>query len=302
MKVQRLEVAEAGRLAAAYNALVVADGVPHCWAVTEEEFAAGLVNRPDDVKPGEWLHSDALFACEEGGRVTAYSHVALGEIDVEGTKHSGGHIRFFAYARGCRAAGAAVLTESERHLTDAGAERLWACEPGTGSHFYHLGFGGLSDRAGNVCGLLGRQGYEAEHGEVFMRMPEIDVEVPEPPAGAEVEIEEDSRRGELPGVETRALMDGRKIGECGIRSAGEYVSAAAAQRTCFVLWLGVEAEWQGKGLGRVLLMKALEHAKELGYESAVISTDQGNHRALTFYTNYGFRVTDTLYGLAKKAE
>jgi len=135
-----------------------------------------------------------------------------------------------------------------------------------------------------------------------MRMPEIDVEVPEPPAGAEVEIEEDSRRGELPGVETRALMDGRKIGECGIRSAGEYVSAAAAQRTCFVLWLGVEAEWQGKGLGRVLLMKALEHAKELGYESAVISTDQGNHRALTFYTNYGFRVTDTLYGLAKKAE
>lgn len=39
--------------------------------------------------------------------------------------------------------------------------------------------------------------------------------------------------------------------------------------------------------------------RKLGYRDAVISTDMTNCRALLFYANYGYRVTDTVYGFVK---
>ena len=301
MKVKRIDLADAEALAGAYNQMVPADGVPHCWAVTPGEFSTWLFTHEDEPNPREGLHSDALIACEEAGDVAAYSHVALGEIEVDDQKKSGGFIRFMACRRRHRAAAAAVIEESERYLASEGAERFWALQPGTGPRYYHMGFTGVSDKAAHLYGLLGRKGYEADCGEIFMRMPRIDVEVPPLPADGKIQVEEYPHRGDLPNVESRALVDGKKIGECGIRSAGDYCEAPDAQRTCFVLWLGVDDKWQGSGWGRVLLMKALERARELGYETASISTDWRNYRALTFYTNYGLRVTDTVYGLAKRA-
>ena len=57
---------------------------------------------------------------------------------------------------------------------------------------------------------------------------------------------------------------------------------------------------QGRGWGRYLLTRTLWEARRLGYRHTAISTCKRNYRAQLFYTNYGYRVTDTVYGFIKE--
>ena len=65
------------------------------------------------------------------------------------------------------------------------------------------------------------------------------------------------------------------------------------------MWLGVNDEFQGRGLGRYLLQYALHEMHKIGYRHAVISTDWENYRAFLFYSNCGYRVVDWTYELEK---
>ena len=49
-------------------------------------------------------------------------------------------------------------------------------------------------------------------------------------------------------------------------------------------------------------MRTLHEAQRLGYTRTAISTSKNNYRAQLFYTNYGYRVTDTVYNFVKHAE
>jgi GNAT superfamily N-acetyltransferase len=140
-------------------------------------------------------------------------------------------------------------------------------------------------------------GYERIRGETILDWPGFEPVVPPvPEASAEVEVGLPEGKGELPGVEVRARLPSRHMGECVTVSCGEYASAREAQRWTEVYGLGVAEQYQGEGWGRYLLMRALSEARKVGYEHAVISTWLGNHRALLFYSNYGFRVVDWTYG------
>ena len=75
-------------------------------------------------------------------------------------------------------------------------------------------------------------------------------------------------------------------------SCGEFSRADAAQDWVFVKWLGVTDDLQGNKLGRHLLQRNLQEMHRIGYRHASISTDWENHRALLFYSNYGFRQVD----------
>ena len=65
------------------------------------------------------------------------------------------------------------------------------------------------------------------------------------------------------------------------------------------MWLGVNDEFQGRGLGRYLLQYALHEMHKIGYRHAVISTDWENYRAFLFYSNCGYRVSDWTYAYSK---
>lgn len=58
--------------------------------------------------------------------------------------------------------------------------------------------------------------------------------------------------------------------------------------------------WQGKGIGKYLPQQALNDAYAIGYRHAAICTQNDNHRALLFYTNFGFSVYDWNYGWKKE--
>ena len=92
------------------------------------------------------------------------------------------------------------------------------------------------------------------------------------------------------------------MGVCECVSCGEFSHADGAQDWVFTEWLGVEAEFQGKGLGRYLLQRALQEMHGAGYRHAAISTHWRNYRAFLFYSNYGYRVVDWTYGLRREIQ
>ena len=81
--------------------------------------------------------------------------------------------------------------------------------------------------------------------------------------------------------------------ECECKPAG------AAQPICYVEWLGVEDDFQGKGWGKHLLARALCEARGVGYRDAAITTDWRNYRALSLYANHGFTVASYAHDYMK---
>jgi GNAT superfamily N-acetyltransferase len=157
---------------------------------------------------------------------------------------------------------------------------------------------------GHVYGLLGMNGYRlAGEGEIFMEClnyPAAKPVAPEPAVEVQVQLQEG--RGNLPNVTVRALRDGKEIGSCIALSGGDFCRSREAQDRIFVDGLGVTDGEQGRGWGRYLLTRTLHEASQLGYRHTVISTGRRNYRAQLFYTNYGYRVTDTVYGFVKETE
>jgi GNAT superfamily N-acetyltransferase len=115
-----------------------------------------------------------------------------------------------------------------------------------------------------------------------------------------VQVQLQEGRGTLPNVAVRAMLKGQEIGSCIALSGEDLSHAREAHNRIFIDGLGVTDKEQGKGWGRYLLTRTLWEARQLGYRHTIISTDQKNHRAQLFYTNYGYRVTDTVYGFTKK--
>jgi GNAT superfamily N-acetyltransferase len=170
--------------------------------------------------------------------------------------------------------------------------------------FHHFGFPLVSDRMGHIYGLFGMNGYKiAGEGEIFLASLNYSVPMlvlPDPAATVQVQVKEG--RGDLPNITVRALRDGKEIGNCIALSGGDLCRASKAQNRIFVDGLGVTDKEQGQGWGRYLLARTLWEARQLGYRHTVISTGKRNYRAQLFYTNYGYRVTDTVYGFVKKTE
>lgn len=99
----------------------------------------------------------------------------------------------------------------------------------------------------------------------------------------------------LPGLKLQALLDDKPIATCILVNGGEGSRHPEAERYAFCDWIGVQTPWQGKGLGRHLLLRALREAHNLGYQHAAISTGTDNHRAFTFYSHHGFQAVDRTY-------
>ena len=293
MRVMRCDKADGAELSRVYNEHVAS--TPHCYLVSPEEFEKALAHH----REGETPHTGTFLVGEEGGKALGLARVSLGEMQVDGAVKSGGFIHFLAYAAGYRSLGQTLLRDAEAYLVDHGAQRLYAFQKYGGFPFYHLGFGNLSDQLGHVYALFRKNGYDADDGEFFLEWRDFSLEAPAPPDPAvEIVLDEKIGRAIHPGLGVRALRKDSELGVCVCASAGEYSTAEAAQDTFFVKWLDVEEAEQAKGWGRYLLQRALWEMRRIGYRHAVISADWQNFRALLFYTNHGFRRTDTVYGLA----
>jgi GNAT superfamily N-acetyltransferase len=303
VKITYWDIENAGELAHVYNEQITR--IPHCWPVSRQEFRTGVCCRKDADEPYDNLNSQKIIVGEQDGEIIGFADVAaVSNIHEEDQQEHQGLIRLLTYQRGHRPVGQALLEESEKYLAGLGENQIKAFRISYRNdycyRFYHLGFGLVSDRVSHICALFHMNGYKICGGEVFMNQPGYDIGAPVPPdSRTEIIVEQHPGRAEFPGLTVQALRDGNEIGVCVSVSSGEYCRAGEAQDWVFIKWLGIAEEERAKGWGRYLLQRNLWEAREIGYRNTIISANIKNYRALLFYTNYGYRVSDTVYGLVK---
>lgn len=279
---------------AEYSRLVVGR-VPHNWPVSLEEFGA-MVDAPDLEREGARLTEQSVKIVGDDDGPAGFIHLGL-QAPRDGVGPPVGVIRFLAYRRGERPVGNALLQAGESWLRERGASRSVTIPQPWRYPFYGFAHAFLSDHLDHVQALLRFRGYRKVGGEVFLDWPDMAPVMPEPlpDLPCEVTVKEVAGAGRLPGVQLDTVRNDDGVGQCVLVSGGEFSRGDEAQAFAFCDWLGVQDEWQGRGLGRYLLLRALWEARERGYRHGAISTAFDNDRAFLFYTNHGFRVVDWTY-------
>lgn len=273
-----------------YNQATV--GVPHCYPVCVEAFADSL---PKEASQRD-LHNEIVLVVREGSSILGFIHGGITRDEQEPE----GILRFLWYAPGQRSVGQQLLDAAENHFRQHNISRIIASPQEYRYPFYHLDHAYLSDHLGHVQALLQFDGYRKCAGEVYFDWPDYQPEVrPLVDANVEVTIKEEPGDGVLPGVVAKLHQGGEQIGVCKCVSCGEFSDSQEVQDWCFVEWLGIGDEAQGKGLGRYLLQRTLQEAWHIGYRHTSISTDWQNYRAFVFYSNYGYHVVDWTYAFMK---
>ena len=281
-----------------YNRLTA--DVPHCYPVDEEEFSIairGVTTGRADKKEGG-LDSETAFVAMVKGAVQAYIHVGIGQVG-DNREVDIGVIRFFGYERGARHVGQAVLEKVETYLKTYNISRIYAFSQDCRYRFYHFSHAYLSDALDQVQALLGFNGYRRCAGEVFLDWENYAVTPMPSSLPVTLSVDWEQGRGEHPNCTVKAHRDGEQVGICESVCGGEFSSHPDAQDWLHTVWLGIEDEFQGQGLGRYLLQYELQEMHKVGYRHAAISTAWDNHRAFLFYSNCGYQVVDWTYGYEK---
>ena len=281
-----------------YNRLTA--GVPHCYPVKEQEFATairGVMTGKADKKEGG-LDSETAFVTMVNGAVQAFIHVGIGQVG-DNREEDIGVIRFLGYERGARQVGQAVLEKAETYLKTYNISRIYAFSQDCRYRFYHFEHAYLSDALDQVQALLGFNGYRRSAGEVFLDWENYAVAPTPSNLSVELSMDWEDGRGERPNCTVKAYQGDEQVGICESVCGGEFSSHPDAQDWLHTVWLGIEGEFQGQGLGRYLLQYELQEMHKVGYRHAAISTNWENYRAFLFYSNCGYQVVDWTYGYEK---
>ena len=269
-----------------------------CYPVGPDDLAAAVAS-PDALDRDPPLQALAAFVASEGEDVLGFI-----QAGVQPPEHAGGAglgmIRFFWYEAGRRAVGQALLEAAEAHLRRRGIERVEAFYDRYTFPFCQMRPCYLSDSLGHVQALLLVNGYEWVAGEVVLVWPDFEPVEPRPLDGPiELAVQWRETPDRRPTATVNALKDGRRIGQCQCVRVGDYTDDERARDWFFTVWLGVDDEFQGRGLGKHLLRRAFVEMRGAGYRHAAISTREHNHRAFVFYSNFGYQVADWTHGFGR---
>ena len=281
-----------------YNELT--SEVPHCYPVKEEEFATAMkkVTTGEYHRDGEKHKSERVFISKSDDTINAFVHTTL-SLKAVNEEEDVGFIRFLAYERGKRNAGQAVLEKAEEYFNTCNVSRIFAFSQNDRYRFFHFEHAYLSDALDHVQGLLGYNSYHRSDGEVFLDWENYEVTSMKAPIPITLNVEWKDGQGQRPNIHIDAYLDDKKVGECDTLSCGEFSSHPNAQDWLHTVWLGIEEEFQGQGLGSYLLNYTLQEMQNVGYRHAAISTNWENYRALLFYSNCGYKVVDWTYEYEK---
>jgi len=76
------------------------------------------------------------------------------------------------------------------------------------------------------------------------------------------------------------------------RVVGVYVLLPINEQSVEIINVAVDEAYQGKGLGKALIIDAIERARDLGYQSVEIGTGNSSIGQLALYQKCGFRISD----------
>lgn len=91
------------------------------------------------------------------------------------------------------------------------------------------------------------------------------------------------------------VLDYLKRGTCfvavqGSQTVGVYVLLSTKPHTVELVNVAVEAAWQGKGIGKKLVLHAIETAKNEGFKTIEVGTGNSSLNQLGLYQKCGFRI------------
>lgn len=275
-----------------YNDLV--QPVPHCYPIGAKELAGAFAGKSGSEFDDRSLTDDVIFVAVDDGRPLGFVHVGEGFLGEGGIKGVDAVIRFLAYPRGHRDVGQRLLAQAVAWAKTRQLPAITAFPQTYRYPFYGFAHTYVSGFLAHIHALFLINGFEFSGGEVYLDW--VDFEPPPVREAPEIAFELVTKRwesdGPLPNIRVNARHEGENIGECLLWSASRFTCTDAVDDFTFCQWLGVEEPFQGKGLGAHLLGAALHEAKRAGYRHAGISTEFSNHRALLFYSNFGFQAVD----------
>ncbi|MBT6628047.1 MAG: GNAT family N-acetyltransferase [Gemmatimonadetes bacterium] len=272
---------------------LVTNHVPHCWPVDAQRFGEALRNPPSVARDGWNLTEHSVLVADDA---RGFIHVGLLTPPKVGDSPLG-MILFLGYPRTQRSLGSELLAAGEEWILDHGVRHVATVAPRCRYPFYGFPHCHLSDHLDHIQALLQAHSYSNCGGEIFLDWLEMQPTPKPPPPEIEcdISVEEVVSHCHLPGLKVQAHLDGKPIATCLLINGGEGARCPEAEAFAFCDWIGVQEPWQGKGLGRHLLWRALTEARNVGYRHAAISTSTDNHRAFTFYSHYGFHAVDRTY-------
>ncbi len=281
-----------------YNQLTT--DVPLCYPIKEEELEIALcgVTTGKANKQEGGLDSEAAYVAISKDTVNAFIHVGIGQIG-DNREVDIGVIRFLGYERGARHAGQTVLEKAEEYFKACNVSQIWAFSQDCKYRCYHFEHAYLSDALDHVQALLGYNGYHRSAGEVFLVWENYTVTPTPTDIPVTFSVKWKEGRGKRPNCSVKAYYNDKKVGECDSVSGGEFSSHPEAQDWLHTVWLGIEGEFQGQGIGKYLLQHTLHEMQNVGYRHAAISTNWENYRAFLFYSNCGYKVDDWTYELKR---
>ena len=280
-----------------YNHLTA--NVPFCYPVNEHEFSSVLpkVNNEVNKSVGR-LNSDNVFVAMKNGVVHAFVHFGIAHIGPN-NKTKIGVIPFLGYNRGKRSTAQALLEIAETYLRRHHVTKISAFRSGFEYQFYHIEHANLSLALEHVHALLGFNGYKPLQRWVYFGWENYTVKPIPPPIPVKLSVNWSDGQGELPDCTVKVYHENKLIGDCCSLSGGEFSSHPDAQKWLHTVWLEINEEFWGKGIGKYLLHSTLQEMYGVGYRHAQISTSSDNSCAILFYSNCGYRVFDQTFEFEK---
>ena len=208
-------------------------------------------------------------------------------------------VKFLGYERGERSAAQTLLEKAEEYLKSYNVTRIFAFSENDRYRFFHFEHAYLSTTLDHIHALLGFNGYQRSDGEVFLEWQDYTVSPIPSHIPVTLSVDWNQGKGQRPNCTVKAYQDNEEVGECWSVCGGEFSSHPDAQDWLHTVWLGIEDDFQGQGLGKFLLQSTLHEMHKIGYRHAAISTDWENYRALLFYSNCGYKIVDWTYEYEK---
>lgn len=273
----------------------VTSPLAHGFPAQKEEFCLALRNPPPH------LRTSVVLVEEQRGAIVGFlrAGVARHVPDRWTLTIQGDGMLFGPFvAPGDQTEGAFLLAAGMSILADRGASRAFAFDPveALGAPFYNGGWCGLCESLPHVVTLFSQVGFRIRHRELCLLRSNLPLpEPPSPPHPLSL-ISETRDRSRF----SIKLYDrGGQAGVCHYcRMYPARSSEPRAEQRGYIDGLSVQAHYQGRGLGRLLMLHALHRLKDLGCGSVSLTTGADNLRAQNLYYSLDFALVDSCLTLA----
>jgi ribosomal protein S18 acetylase RimI-like enzyme len=273
----------------------------HCFQALPSEFRAAVFR--DAQLAGECRRVVFCRANRLGGfAVAALNHDPSLEAPLRIART--GDVTILCLCADGLESGRALLDDLLEWARKRGAPRIVGFDAGEQHNnlpFFNCGFAGLPELYPTVPQLLTMNGFSLAHRELQMQADIEPVSVFDPlqsplPAG----ILSVWARTAPCKLELCAADGVRTVGSCVAHKVEERQQDPRARQCAYVSWLGVDPEYQRRGIGRALLTSMIERLMRLGMRQVLLTTGSQNWRAQPLYLSMGFRVVGTSISLTRE--